>query len=467
MGEKAHVVVTAYPAQGHVSPLMKLGYKIAQHGIKVTFVNADYIHHQILSCMPPHFHHSNIPITLVPVSTKNAAADDDDDDDDSKKDGLELIKSALRNIPCNLQRLIEEMNEENKEEQVSCVICDTAAWWGIEVAKKKGIKGATFVPFGLGNFSLDLHAPNLIHSGIIDANGVPLKDEVFYVSKETPPWNTKELPWSMPNAAQTQAFVFRNFTLKNTQTVHNSDWILVNSFHELEKSSHHLVPKALTIGPLIISDQHDHPFPGNIWNEDSTCLNWLDQQPKNSVIYAAFGSTTICKQQQFDEVAYALELIGKPFLWVVRSNFTQNVEFPQGFKERVAKHGKIVKWAPQEKVLAHPSISCFFSHCGWNSTMEGLSKGVPFLCWPYYTDQMRNSRIISEIWKVGVRVFADENGIVTRYHIKSKMEELLSDEDIKANALKFMELATKSISEGGSSSMNFISFIQDLKAQKS
>ncbi|XP_065849362.1 UDP-glycosyltransferase 83A1-like [Euphorbia lathyris] len=455
MGKKGHVVVTPYPAQGHLGPLMKLAYKIAQHGIKVTFVNADYIHDQILSCMPHNFEEHKIPIRLVPVSTKY-----------DRKDGLELIKSVLSNMPCNLLKLIEKLNEENKDEKVSCVVTDPTAWWGIEVAKTLGIKGATLVPFGVGNFCLDLHSPKLIDSGFIDHNGVPLKDELIYLSKETLPWNTKELTWSMPNAPEIQKFVFRNFTLKNTQTLNNSDWILVNSFYELEQSSYNLIPKALPVGPLITTTINSDPFPGNIWNEDSTCLNWLHQQPKNSVIYAAFGSTTICNQQQFHELAYALELMGQPFLWVVRSNFTQDgksVEFPQGFKERVGKIGKIVEWAPQEKVLAHSSISCFFSHCGWNSTIEGVSNGVPFLCWPYYTDQMRNGRIISEFWKVGVRVFPDEFGIVTRYEIKSKMENLLCRPDIKANAVKLMAMATKSISEGGSSSENFMSFIQDIK----
>jgi len=39
--------------------------------------------------------------------------------------------------------------------------------------------------------------------------------------------------------------------------------------------------------------------------------------------------------------------------------------------------GKIVGWTPQLMVLNHPSIACFFSHCGWNSSTEGLSSGVP------------------------------------------------------------------------------------------
>ncbi|GFQ07489.1 UDP-glycosyltransferase 83a1 [Phtheirospermum japonicum] len=38
----------------------------------------------------------------------------------------------------------------------------------------------------------------------------------------------------------------------------------------------------------------------------------------------------------------------------------------------------MVSWAPQQQVLSHPSVACFVSHCGWNSTIEGVANGVPF-----------------------------------------------------------------------------------------
>ncbi|XP_065878472.1 UDP-glycosyltransferase 83A1-like [Euphorbia lathyris] len=455
MGRRSHVVVVPYPAQGHVSPLMKFAYKLAENGIKVTFVNADFIHDKIMSALPQNFKH-NIPITLVSISTGPAPNHDDT---------IESIKSIASNMPCNLQKLIENINRDNNDEHVSCVVADITAWWAIEVAERLGIKRAAVVPFGVGNLALSLHASKLIESGIIDVHGTPFKDELIYLSKETPPWNSKELLWSMPNETLAGKFVFRHFTLKTIETVKSSDWILVNSFYELEQSDYDLIPDALPIGPLIMRDDYG-PFPGNFWQEDSSCLNWLDQQPQGSVIYAAFGSTAVCNQQQIDELAYGFELIGQPFLWVVRSNFTQDekgVAFPQGFKERVGKYGKTVEWAPQEKVLAHPSIACFFSHCGWNSTIEGVSRGVPYLCWPYFVDQMRNSYYICETWKVGLRVFPDEDGIVTRYQIKSKMDKLLSDQHIKANSLKLKDLASKSVSEGGVSFKNFMNFIEEIK----
>ncbi|MFS7950479.1 putative 7-deoxyloganetic acid glucosyltransferase [Helianthus anomalus] len=58
---------------------------------------------------------------------------------------------------------------------------------------------------------------------------------------------------------------------------------------------------------------------------------------------------------------------------------------------RIHERGRIVGWAPQQQVLNHPSVACFLlSHCGWNSVLDGVSSGLPFMCWPYFADQFIN-----------------------------------------------------------------------------
>ncbi|XP_050946013.1 linamarin synthase 1-like [Cucumis melo] len=101
--------------------------------------------------------------------------------------------------------------------------------------------------------------------------------------------------------------------------------------------------------------------------------------------------------------------------------------FPLRFQERIESCGKIVGWAPQQR--CHPSIACFVNHCGWNSTLESLSNGIRFLCWPYFADQFPNESYICDIWKVGLKLKKDKYGIVTRTEIKEKVEKLIADED--------------------------------------
>ncbi|KDP31327.1 hypothetical protein JCGZ_11703 [Jatropha curcas] len=459
MAGKPHVLVIPYPAQGHVMPLMKLAYKIAENGYKVTFVNTDVIQAKIMSAMHENFkEQTHINFVSIPDGLES---------NNDKKDPFKDLKILCQVMPSHLQNLIEKINQSEDEEQITCVIAETTAWWALEVAQKLGIRRAAFSPPGLGNMALVLHIPKLIEAGVIDANGMPITNELISLSRDIPAWNPKELLWSCPGQPELQKFMFENFCSKAIQAIKISNWHITNSFYELEQSANHLVPSILPIGPLTSTTHLSH-FPGSFRPEDSTCLSWLDKQPEGSVIYISFGSTTVITQKQFEELASGLEQLIQPFLWIVRSDLINGsfAEFPNGFKERVANRGKIVEWASQEKILSHPSIACFLSHCGWNSVMEGISNGIPFLCWPYFADQFYNQRYTCETWKVGLRLNPDEKGIITRQEIETKIKLLISDNVIKETAAKMKEIARKSITAGGSSLRNFKVFIEQLKCYK-
>ena len=109
-------------------------------------------------------------------------------------------------------------------------------------------------------------------------------------------------------------------------------------------------------------------------------------------------------------------------MWVVRSDITDGalVEFLLVFRTSLNDHGMIVEWAPQEKVLYHPSIACFLSHSGWNSILEGISRGVQFLCWPFFIDQFHNRSYICDVWKIGFGLTPNKNGLIMRLETKTK-----------------------------------------------
>lgn len=290
--------------------------------------------------------------------------------------------------------------------------------------------------------------------------------ELILLSDRILPWKRNEYPWSFPSDQNLQKLFF-GFSTNVLQTLEISDWVICNSCYELDSATCDLIPNLLTIGPLPASNHSDSEhFALNFWPEDITCLSWLDKQPLNSVIYVAFGSVAVLSQQQLDELALGLESLNRPFLWVVRANLmnTSQVNFPDGFTERVSDRGKIVEWAPQEKVLAHSSVACFLSHCGWNSTMEGLMMGAPFLCWPNSWDQYQNRNYICEAWKIGLELSPDKNGIITREEIQRKAKMVLDDDSIKANSLKLKEMARKGLVEGGSSLKNFETLISQIRA---
>lgn len=90
---------------------------------------------------------------------------------------------------------------------------------------------------------------------------------------------------------------------------------------------------------------------------DVSCLEWLNQQPGQSVAYMTFGSLTVSDQKQFQELAVGLEFTNRPFLWVVRTDTMDEKSdiFLKTVKVRIGQRGRIVGWAPQQAVLNHPA----------------------------------------------------------------------------------------------------------------
>ncbi|KAM0955316.1 hypothetical protein ACFX13_024096 [Malus domestica] len=451
-----HIIAVPFPAQGHVLPLMELSQCLVSHGFKVTFVNTEFNHKRIVNTLAgethvgDRIHLVSLPDGLEPGEDRNDL-------------GL-LCEGMQRVMPGKLEELIEKINEEESD-KVTCVLADESSGWALDVAAKMKIRRVAFWPASAAALALSFNIPKLIHEGIIDDNdGTPLKSQEIELAKNLPKMKTADLLWTCFHTLATQKIVFQ-VIVRNNKSVKAADWLVCNSAYDLEPAAFTLAPEILPIGPLLASSRLENSE-GNFWPQDSTCLGWLDQQKPRSVIYVAFGSFTVFDQTQFQELALALELSGRPFLWVVRPDTTDGTSdpYPEGYQERVGSRGLMVGWAPQQKVLSHPSIACFISHCGWNSTLEGLSSGLPFLCWPYFADQLLNESYICDIWKVGLRFDKNESGIITEGEIKTKVEQLLSDENFTARASKLKEVAMNNIKEGGQSYETFKNFIEWMKS---
>ncbi|PQM40888.1 7-deoxyloganetin glucosyltransferase-like [Prunus yedoensis var. nudiflora] len=114
--------------------------------------------------------------------------------------------------------------------------------------------------------------------------------------------------------------------------------------------------------------------------------------------------------QRLKEFAWGLAKSKHPFLWIVRPDVVEEI------KDR----GYIASWCLQDQVLAHPSVGAFLTHCGWNSTIQSVSEGVPVICWPFFacTD-----------WEIGMEVSPDVKRDEIEALVKEMLERGKGDED--------------------------------------
>jgi len=202
-------------------------------------------------------------------------------------------------------------------------------------------------------------------------------------------------------------------------------------------------PKFRTIGPSIPSmfmDKHN--------KDDEDHIKWLDDKAKESVVYVSFGSMAVLDEEQMEELAYGLRDNGSYFLWVVRAS--EETKLPTGFEKKSEK-GLVVTWCSQLRVLAHEAVGCFVTHCGWNSTLEALSLGVPMIAMPQEADQSTNAKHIEDVWKVGIKASVDGKRVARREVLKHCIREVMDTQrgkEMKRNARQWKTLAANAVVEG-------------------
>ncbi|CAH8337354.1 unnamed protein product [Eruca vesicaria subsp. sativa] len=226
--------------------------------------------------------------------------------------------------------------------------------------------------------------------------------------------------------------------------------IIVNTSSCLEDSClswmlQELKIRVCPLGPLHITAS----APSSLLKQDMSCIEWLNKQKARSVIYVSMGSLADMETKEVLEMAWGLANSSQPFLWVIQSSSIIE-SFPDELSKMVSERGYIVNWAPQIEVLAHPSVGGFWSHCGWNSTLESIAEGVPMICMPLQGEQKLNAAYIESVWSVGIPL----EGEVEREHVERAVKRLIVDEEgacMRERALVLKEKVKASVRDGGSS----------------
>ncbi|CDP08078.1 unnamed protein product [Coffea canephora] len=414
---KIHILAFPFPAKGHINPMLHLCNRLAAKHFMVTLITT--------------------------ASTFKAAA---------SKGLVELVDKYRKTDPFP-PRL---------------VIYDSTMPWALNLARQMGLRGASFFTQSCAVCALFYH----MDQGTIQ---LPLDESVTVKLPSMPALESTDLP-DLQYFPDPDSVVTRHL-LDQFSNIDKVDFILFNTFEELEEACqlNHLSRVStnpnLTVGPtapLLFVDkrlQNGNDQQGNYLFETNAeaCLKWLDERETCSVVYVSFGSIAAPDEYQIEEVAEALLRSNCKFLWVFREE--EESKLPKNFKSESSEQGLIINWCPQLEVLAHRAIVCFMTHCGWNSTIEALSAGVPMIAVPQWIDQTTNAKFIADVWQTGLRVKLNDKGFVGREEFEYCIREMTEGErgtEIRRNAKKWKELAIQAVGEGGSSDRNLEDFATSL-----
>ncbi|KAB1213509.1 Anthocyanidin 3-O-glucoside 5-O-glucosyltransferase [Morella rubra] len=453
-------LLVTFPAQGHINPVLQFAKRLICLGAHVTIATSHYAHRRMKS--------------PAPDGLSFATFSDGYDDGFKSGDDVEHYISELRRRGSEaLADLI--VSRANAGRPFTCIVYSLLLPWVAVVARELHqpsallwIQPATVLDiyyYYFNGYGDIIKNSSNDPSYSIELPGLPLL-------------TSRDIP-SFMHTSNTYNFGLPSFQEQLEELEKESTpRILVNTFDALEPESLRAIGKfsLIGIGPLNIpsafldgKDPSDTSFGGDLFEGSKDYVEWLNSKPESSVIYVSFGSISVLKKQQMEEIALGLLDCGRPFLWVIRAKENGEEEKEEdklSCRDELEQKGIIVPWCSQVEVLSHPSLGCFVTHCGWNSTLESLVFGVPVVAFPQWTDQQTNAKLIEDVWKTGVRVTADKDGIVEGDEIKRCLELVIeggeTGQEMRRNAKKWKDLARAAVKEGGSSYENLKAFVDEI-----
>ncbi|XP_034704398.1 7-deoxyloganetic acid glucosyltransferase-like [Vitis riparia] len=467
-----HVLIFPFPIQGNINSMLKLAELLCLADIQVTFLNCHYPHRRLLSYSNiqarfsryPGFRFETISDGLPMEHPRTA---------EQFLDVVDGVKTTT--APLFMEMMISWCRSaSDTRSPLTCIIADGLMSFAIDVANEVGLPVIIFRPISACSFWAYFSLPQLIEAGEVPPRGGDMDRLVASVPGMEGFHRRRHLPSS--GRVNDVAYPGLQHLMKIFRQAQRAHSLVINTFDDLEgpvlSQIRDQYPRTYAIGPLhahlkskLASETSTFQSSNSFRKEDKSCIPWLDRQPPKSVIYVSFGSLAIITKDELGEFWHGLVNSGNRFLWVIRPDALvgkdEERQTPAELLEGTKDRGYVVGWAPQEEVLKHPAVGGFLTHGGWNSTLESIVEGLPMICWPYFADQQINSRFVSHVWKLGMDMKDSCDRVTVEKMVRDLMVEK-RDEFMKA-ADTLATLAKKCVGEGGSSSCNLNSLIEDIR----
>ncbi|KAG9128617.1 hypothetical protein Leryth_017101 [Lithospermum erythrorhizon] len=459
--QKRYVVLVPAPLQGHITPILQLGTILESRGFSIIVAHSDY------NAPDPKNHPSFSFLSL---------SDDEVASYDKSFQNMLMVLVAMNKkyrakfrdylVDHMIQNKVEVEDEDEDADGVSsgrCVIIyDRIMYCADEVAKELKIPSIVMRPY---SSAYELSRKIVLH--LKEVGCLPLPEtQIEDMVPELQPFRYKDLPFpqftTLAMTTSTNNDGIPEAVTKFWEVTHSngsSQAVIWNTMEEIEsEKTLSVLEQYYQIPFFCIAPIHKmapQSLKTSLFQEDNSCVEWLDKQSPNSVLYVSLGSIATMNENELIETAWGLAKSEVPFLWVIRKSpndmMKGNAKLPDHFEEIIGERGKIVVWAPQKEVLAHSAVGGFWSHCGWNSTMESISEGVPMICKPSFSDQRINARYVTDIWKVGLQLERSFDRGDVETIVRRLMMDGVEGNAIRKRALDFNYKFEVSMQKGGCS----------------
>ncbi|KAI3986873.1 hypothetical protein MKX01_014574 [Papaver californicum] len=460
--KRCHIVAVPFPGRGLINPMMNFCKHLARKlddNVKITFVvTEEWLGILESTLMPSQIHLQSIPNVIPSEFVWSSTLD---------------FESFHEIVVAAMEAPFEHVL--NTSEPVTAIIADFYLIWAISIGNQRNIPVVLFWPAPSFVLSVMYHVDLLTKNGHDLAHQSDCSDAVIDYIPGVSPTRLADMPLlpriNDPHYPATLAFSI----LDKVQC------LLIATIYELEPQVTDTLKEILpfptyTIGPSIPSitttiEQHHHIHGKK--TESSTAmyvngkehyyLEWLHSQLISSVLYIAFGSSVSIPGEQMEEILAGLRESGVRYLLVSRGGYLTSVVHGDGggVDDEIGTTSRrlVVPWCDQLRVLCHPSVGGFWTHCGWNSIMESIYAGVPMITFPFYFDQIPNRKLIVDDLKVGMK-------IVKKFmNINEETEEEDANNEAKEmrrRSSELKEMCKGALAKGGSSDTNLDAFIKDV-----
>ncbi|KAK2982742.1 hypothetical protein RJ640_025158 [Escallonia rubra] len=244
--------------------------------------------------------------------------------------------------------------------------------------------------------------------------------------------------------------------------VAKAQYLLFTSIYELEAQTIDGLKEKLqipiySIGPAIPYFKLRDKLSPIIHNNEPNYVEWLDSQPKASVLYISQGSFLSVSSAQLDKIVAGVIDSGVRYLWVTRGEVAR---FKGGGDDNM---GFVLPWCDQLMVLG--ILVTLWVELDERRPICRCSNAY----FPQILGSSAKSKSIVDDWKIGLRVKREEGveSLVTRDEIAKLVRRFMDLEneegkELRRRAKNIKEICRRAVAEGGSSQTDIDGFIKDI-----